>query len=79
MPFCSLCGGLLGIMGVLGTTEHFQCRNCGEFEHRPAANDYEGESYFEDDSYLEQGLRAEEEARLHKPKSLWERLKEEDS
>jgi hypothetical protein len=64
-------------MGVLGTTEHFQCRNCGAEFSTPVGYDYDAHEHpFEDDGYLEQGLRAEEEPE-HKPKSLWERLKEE--
>jgi hypothetical protein len=34
-PCCDLCGGPLGIMGILGNTEHLQCRNCGMEFSRP--------------------------------------------
>jgi hypothetical protein len=68
------------ILGMLGSTEHLRCRNCGALFYRFAAQgqlwvDIEP-TYMDDDSYLEQGLRAEEEPK-HVPKSIWDRLKEE--
>lgn len=26
---CEVCGGPVGLLGTLGTRDHFQCRNCG--------------------------------------------------
>ena len=26
---CSICGGPLGLTGILGNLAHLQCRNCG--------------------------------------------------
>lgn len=26
---CKVCGGPIGILGVLGSMIHYQCRNCG--------------------------------------------------
>jgi ribosomal protein L37E len=26
---CGICGGPIGVMGILGNREHLQCRNCG--------------------------------------------------
>ena len=26
---CGMCRGPLGLLGVLGTRKHYQCRNCG--------------------------------------------------
>jgi hypothetical protein len=40
---CDLCGGPLGILGVLGNTEHIQCRDCGAEFSRPAAPPEEDE------------------------------------
>lgn len=32
---CDLCGGPVGVLGVLGRLEHLQCRNCGANFSRP--------------------------------------------
>lgn len=36
---CSLCGGPLGVLGVLGNREHLQCRNCGASFSREVTED----------------------------------------
>lgn len=29
MNYCSLCGGILVLLGVLGRKRHWRCRDCG--------------------------------------------------
>lgn len=77
MPTCIACGGPMEILGVLGSTEHLRCRNCGTDLSRPAEDDDLEPGYMDDASYLEQGWRAEEEPKERK--SLWDRLKEDES
>lgn len=40
--FCTLCGGLLGLLGQLGRLLHLHCRDCGAQHSRPA-DEYHGD------------------------------------
>lgn len=34
---CSICNGLLALLGVLGNLAHFRCNGCGHESHTDAA------------------------------------------
>jgi hypothetical protein len=39
---CSLCGGPVGLLGMLGTMAHGSCRNCGMAYHGAMPENLEG-------------------------------------
>jgi hypothetical protein len=40
---CGMCGGPLGLLGVLGKLAHYQCRNCGAAYSRELETDIYGD------------------------------------
>ena len=45
MSDCELCGGPVGLVGVLGGVEHLTCRDCGMTFSRPGGDEEDEEGY----------------------------------
>lgn len=54
MHECEICGGPVGLLGVLGNTGHYLCRNCGMAFTGPAPEPDEIDDGYEDILYSEE-------------------------
>jgi len=43
MKTCTLCGGPLGLLGMLGKLAHYQCQDCGAMFSCESTNEEQGE------------------------------------